>query len=135
MPVVPDEPGLCEGPRPHISLDDLDPNDINPDWLDNMVKRLFTEVQRQLSQVEGFKAESNTGVAEREKNARTLASLEHTLERLNRLDAERSAIRKSKGLKHDGNVRKTLARKLSRVLAIEFKIAGGAGEGAEESDG
>lgn len=130
MPVVPDEPGLCAGPRPHIGLDDLDPNDINPDWLDNMVKRLFTEVQRQLSQVESFKAETNTAVAEREKNARTLASLEQTLERLNRLDAERSAIRKSKGLKHDGNVRKSLEAKITRFLAVEFQTAT-----PEKSDG
>lgn len=130
MPMVPDEPGLCARPHPPITLEGLDPNDINPDWLDDMVKRLFREVQRQLSQVESFKSGSDVAVADREKNARTLAALEQTLERLNRLDAERSAIRKSKGTKYDGNARKSLERKIGRIVELEFagKLVGPADE-------
>jgi hypothetical protein len=101
-------------------------DDINSEWMDVMVKRLFRELNRQLVQVESLKPEQACA-ADRVQNARVLASLERTLERLARLEKDREARREKKGLKHD-DTRKALERKLDKLVGRgrEGKISGDA---------
>jgi hypothetical protein len=108
--------------------EDIEDDEIDSDWLDAMVKRLFNELDRQMKQVE----ESRTGQTDstgRAANARTLASLERTLERLARTERERATARNSKALQKDGNVRAEIERKITRIIGIEF--AGGRAGGAD----
>jgi hypothetical protein len=92
-------------------------NDINTEWMDIMVKRLFKELNRQLAQVESLKPEQ-ARAADRVQNARVLASLERTLERLARLEKDREGRRERKGLKND-DARKALERRLDKLVGTE----------------
>jgi hypothetical protein len=93
------------------------PEDIDEIWLDEMVKRLFSELKRQLSQVESADPATGSGSSERGANARTLAALERTLERLAKLEQQRIERREKKvAPKHDG-VREALERKIDRLAA------------------
>jgi hypothetical protein len=87
-------------------------DDIKSDWMDLMVKRLFSELNRQLLQVENQKPE-HVQPGERLQNARTLASLQHTLKELSHLERERDARRESKVKKT--NARKTLESRLDQL--------------------
>src|SRR5580692_6040013 len=89
-------------------------DDINSEWMDIMVKRLFKELNRQLAQVESLKPEQ-ARAADRVQNARVLASLERTLERLARLEKDREGRRERKGLKND-DARKALERRLDKLV-------------------
>src|SRR6185437_10889280 len=88
-------------------------DDIEAEWMDLMVKRLFSELNRQLLRVENQKLEQNFDGATRLQNARTLASLQHTLKELSHLEREREARRESKVKKT--NARKTLERRLDQL--------------------
>ena len=98
-------------PRPPPTLINLAREEINPDAMDDVIMRLFKQVTTQLAQMENAKAEELT-VADRERQARILASLERTLERLNNLEAGRAAARKSQASVKDGNKREALLRKI-----------------------
>ena len=65
------------------------PLNIDNQWMDDMVDRLFVELKRELSQLEN--AKPTTDATERAQNARTLDSLQRTLERLNRMKVQRAA--------------------------------------------
>ncbi|HEX3810010.1 MAG TPA: hypothetical protein VHW02_09965 [Rhizomicrobium sp.] len=93
--------------------------EIDSDWLDNMVKRLFSELDRQMKQVEDSKPDSRDANG-RAANARTLASLERTLEKLARTERERAAMRHSKALAKDGNAKSALDRAITRIVTIEL---------------
>ena len=68
------------------------PQFSEPEWLDDMVKKLMTELERQLKAVAD--ADPGEGSAQsRAADARTLAALERTLERLSKLERERSVVR------------------------------------------
>lgn len=97
-------------------------DDIKSDWMDLMVKRLFRELNRQLLQVENEKPTDNT---KRLENARTLASLQQTLEKLARLERERELVREKKVKK--SNARKTLESRLDQFAGRTGK-AGVPGE-------
>lgn len=104
------------------------PEDVNADWLDDMTKRLFAELKRQLAQVEN--APIAPGAAERAANARTLASLERTLERLAKLEQQRVLQRETKvAAKHDQALA-ALERRIDRLVA-----AGSAAADSAESEG
>ena len=122
MPLVPDGPieGGVARVTPPLTVKGLTHEDINPDAMDNLVMRLFTELRRQLSQLEAIK-EEKIAPEDRGRNARILAELERTLERLTRLEAERAAARKSKALTQDGNARKALEDRIDCIIAVEFK--------------
>lgn len=92
-------------------------DDINSEWMDIMVKRLFRELNRQLVQVESLKPEQ-ARAADRVQNARVLASLERTLERLARLEKDREGRRERKGLKND-DARKALECRLDKLVGPE----------------
>jgi hypothetical protein len=122
MPIASD-PVVAAENAARRAQEKLTPEDINSDWLDDMVKRLFNELDRQMKQVE----DSRTGQADalgRAANARTLASLERTLERLSRTERERAAQRTSKALTKDGNRRAEIERKIARIIGIEFEDKG-----------
>jgi hypothetical protein len=98
----------------------------DPQWLDTMVKKLITVLQAQLDAVSRVGTEGDAG--SRAADARTLASLERTLERLSRLEHERAAqkytAREKKIAKHakDGESgRAALERRLDKRLAASGK--------------
>ncbi|HVT24451.1 MAG TPA: hypothetical protein VHD95_07475 [Rhizomicrobium sp.] len=88
-------------------------DDIKSDWMDLMVKRLFSELNRQLLRIENQKLEQDFDGATRLQNARTLASLQRTLKELSHLERERDARRESKVKKT--NARKTLESRLDQL--------------------
>jgi hypothetical protein len=101
--------------------------DIPPGWIDDMVKRLFEELNRQMLRVEraseqisdkkdaSDKYPDTSG--ERDQHARTLKSLQTSLERLTLLDAKRETLRKTvKRMEKPGDIRARLAKKLAAQL-------------------
>lgn len=92
------------------------PDDVDTKWMDDMVKRLFKELNRQMCQLENLKEGTSTG-PDRAANARTLGSLERTLERLARMEREREALREKKVAKKNDEARAALIRRLDQLLA------------------
>jgi hypothetical protein len=92
--------------------------ELDPGWLDTMVKKLITVLEEQLSQV--ARAEKEGDARSRAADARTLATLERTLERLSRLERERAAVREKKVATHD-DARAALERRLDKRLAAGTK--------------
>ena len=90
--------------------------DITPEWMDLMVKRLFRELNRQMCQVENQKAETSAP-GDRMENARVLASLQGSMAKLTRLEAERETRRKGKNVTKNADARKALERKLDKLAA------------------
>ena len=86
------------------------------DWLDTMVNRLSKELERQMTLVSTVKEGDVSTPQTRAADARTLASLERTLERLSRLERERAAVREKKA-PHDTDARAALERRLDQRLA------------------
>ena len=69
------------------------PQDIDPEWMNQMTNRLFAELKRELSQLENSKPRAEydqKDASVRALNARTLDSLQRTLERLTRMEAQRA---------------------------------------------
>ncbi len=95
-----------------------DPNEIPEGWIDQMTKRLLDELNRQLIRMENVKNDdfSKTSATERERDARTLAQLERTLERLSRSAAD-SKSRKTITGAIDADIHIKLQRKLVPELA------------------
>ncbi|HWD50135.1 MAG TPA: hypothetical protein VG309_09395 [Rhizomicrobium sp.] len=100
----------------------LKPEDIDSDWLDKLVTRLFGELDRQIKQVEGSRPANNDATT-RASDARTLASLERTLERLARAERERASQRISKAVSTNGNALDEIERKITRSVEIEVSLA------------
>ena len=122
MPIASDPVAAAENAA-RRAQEKLKPEDINSDWLDDMVRRLFNELDRQMKQVEESRTACNDAQG-RAANARTLASLERTLECLSRTERERQAQRTSKALTKDGNRRAEIERKIARIIGIEFEKPG-----------
>jgi hypothetical protein len=118
MPATPDR-NPCDVSFAGLRACGVGAVDIDSDWLDDMVNRLFRELKRQLSQVETAKPASETDQAGlRAANARTLAMLERTLERLVKLEQQRALMRETKvAAKHDG-ARVELERRIDRLAAL-----------------
>ena len=93
------------------------PRNIDTAWMDDMVERLFVELKRELAQLEDGKPGDPK---ERAQNARTLESLQRTLERLNRMKVQRAA--------HSDTSEKPAAiraRLRPRILGVVARVAGG----------
>lgn len=118
MPRVPEEFGAIALAR---ALKGLNPNDIDSDELDNVIMRIFHELRRQLSQMEAITGKIEA--PDRERNARILASLERTAERLVKLEAERGAARKTKAAMIDGHAIEILDARIDRIVAAAHKRA------------
>ena len=95
------------------------------EWLDTMVNKLIVELEKQLDAVsKPSKAKSTSQT--RAADARTLAVLEQTLERLSRLERERAAVREKKIAKHGTDARAALECRLDkRLAALQKKGAAG----------
>jgi hypothetical protein len=64
-------------------------------WLDDMVKKLQAELERQLTRVQEVAQEENDART-RAADARTLAALERTLEKLAQMEQARAVVRETK---------------------------------------
>jgi len=97
----------------------IHPEDVDEIWMDEMVKRLFHEIRKQLSQLETAMANGDTSeqASRRAANARSLASLEKTLERLARLEEQRASSREMKVINNHEEARLALERRLDQCLA------------------
>ena len=113
-------PRSCRA-EPGVAADD-------EEWLDEMVKKLFRELERQLARV--GKGSAGENAASRAADARTLNSLERTLERLARLERERAGVRERKVACHDDDTRAALERRLDKLAG-----AGGAAKLPAKPDG
>lgn len=82
-------------------------------WMDEIMERFLLETDKQLKLIEETKARD---VSEQASHARTLASLERTLERLARLETQR-ATRERKVVKTDDEARAAFERRLDKLLA------------------
>ena len=96
-------------------LEILEP--ANADWWDLLVIRMAKELQKQLSQIESLRAKDTGKSSDRAANARTLDSLQRTMERLMRAEEARAAARERKVMSGDGKARKVLVRRLDKLLA------------------
>jgi hypothetical protein len=129
-PISPKIHPMTRTPSPRadgaLTLDDLRalgirPEDVDEQWMDEMVKRLFHELRRQLSQLETAKAIKDTPVeaGRRATNVRTLVSLERTLERLARLEQQRALARETKVAAGNDDAVAALERRLDQLLAAD----------------
>jgi hypothetical protein len=96
--------------------------ELDPEWLDTMVKTLITVLEAQLDAVAKVKPKQGDAKS-RAADARTLSALERTLERLSRLERERAAVRERKIARHDESARDALERRLDKRLAAIRKSA------------
>src|SRR5262249_32612002 len=105
--------------RAEIEAAGVKPDDIKPDWIDEMVKRLFKELNRQLACIESTKPEdADTQKASvRAANIRSLGAIELTLERLARMEQERIAKRQTKMAGKDETLRIQLEYRINNLLA------------------
>jgi hypothetical protein len=103
---------------------EIDTADIEEGWIRVMTKRLLKELNRQIAAVEatriGDKPEAQT-LEVRANNAKVLASLQHTLERLMRLDKERDATLESKKGRTYASAREEIQRKFAKRIAAGGK--------------
>jgi hypothetical protein len=100
------------------AMKDVRPEDIDSEWLDKMVKRLFRELNKQLARVEATRPEDNDTkkAAVRATNVRTLSTIERTLERLARMEQERIAHRQTKTVVRNDELRAQLQHKIDLLL-------------------
>jgi erythromycin esterase-like protein len=117
MPLTPDPASAAQAAARKRELSNLNPDDIDSEKVDQMVRRLFNELDRQLKQAEQSRNQSNDATA-RAADARTLASLERTMEHLSRIERDRAAMRNSRASKKNEAVRKEIERKWTRILEI-----------------
>jgi hypothetical protein len=87
-------------------------------WLDDMVKKLQTELERQLARVKEAGEEPNDARS-RASDARTLAALERTLEKLAQMEQSRAVVRETKIRKQ--GARDALERRLDKLAAAGKK--------------
>ena len=102
-----------------IGGETITPKDVKPTWLDNMVKRLFKELNKQLARIEATKPDDNDPkkASVRVHNIRALSSIEQTLERLARLEQQRVASRKVRSLARDEDLRTKIEHRIARIVA------------------
>jgi len=112
-----------------IRAQSVKPKDIDSDWLDRMVKRLFKALEVQLARIEATKPEDNDPkqAQVRAANVRTLSAIERTLERLARLEQQRAASRKVRTSARYDEIRAEIERRIDRI-ALTFKTKGDTGQ-------
>jgi hypothetical protein len=99
--------------------------DIPPGWIDDMVKRLFEELNGQLIRIERASAQRTDVKDSRgryeddakraEQDAHTLSSLQRSLERLIDMDMERLTLRSTKKTRTRTETRESLAKQLAET--------------------
>jgi len=101
--------------------------DIPPGWMDDMVKRLFDELNRQMIRAEKAsinepdqkkdEAESDKQLEVREKRARVLVRLRGELERLTQMEMKRASLRATKKSRTRNETRADIRRDV--LAAVE----------------
>jgi len=94
--------------------------DIPQGWMDDMIKRLFDELNRQLIRIEDkAKRENQPDETPEEEatDARKLANLQRALERLTQMEMQRQSLRETKVGVSDDDARLALERRLDQRLA------------------
>lgn len=101
---------------------EVEPEPMQTDWLDDMVKKLKDELEAQINRAaEALAAKKSTAAPQkssatgRASDARTLAALERTLEKLAQLEQARAVVRETK-IKKQG-ARDALERRLDKLAA------------------
>ena len=109
-------------PGVEMSLDEIrargvTPEDIDSDWLDRMVQRLFKALEVQLARIEATKAHDDEvkQAQVRAANVRALSAIERTLERLARLEQQRAAYRKTRASAGYEEMRAEIERRIDRL--------------------
>jgi hypothetical protein len=93
-------------------------DDVPPGWMDNVVRRLLEQVNRQLIRAEDIKSDTDENDAKtRDLNSRTLQRLELMLGRLIRLETERAKTRTTKASDTNGSAMEELQRRLDHLAA------------------
>lgn len=87
---------------------------VEPEWLDDMVKKLQAELEAQLKRAAASTTKKSTP-AGRAADARTLAALERTLARLAQMEQARALVRETKIRKQ--GARDALERRLDKLAA------------------
>jgi hypothetical protein len=118
MPRTPDRKVAGALTRTDFERAGVKPDDIDSEWMDQMVKRLFMELQKQLARIEATKPdEADTKKASvRAANIRALGAIEVTLERLSRMEQERIARRQTKTARNDEQLHVQLEYRINSVL-------------------
>jgi hypothetical protein len=119
MPLTSDRKVAGALTRADIEKAGVKPDDIDPDWLDEMVKRLFRELNRQLACIESTKPEDidTKKASVRAANVRALSAIERTLERLAQMEQERIARRQPKAAGRNEELRAQLECRINSLLA------------------
>jgi hypothetical protein len=99
-------------------------DDIPPAWIDDMVSRLFHELNRQIIWAErASKAESDKfgddykdDIGRREKSAKILARLQTQLDRLTRLETERAHLRATKNHRTPAENRAAIRLRIMEII-------------------
>ena len=104
--------------RADIEAAGVKPDDIDPEWLDQMVKRLFKELQRQLACIESTKPDDGDTkkASVRAANIRSLGALERTLERLNSMQQQRIVKQQTNTAGRNEQLRIELECRINRIL-------------------
>lgn len=91
--------------------------DVPPGWMDNVVRRLLAQVNRELIKLEGTNMEKEPNdPATRDLSSQTLHRLELTLGRLIKLETQRAALRTGKASSNEGALEE-FKRKLDALVA------------------
>ena len=95
--------------------------DVPPGWMDNVVRRLLDQVNRQLIRFEDPKVDAEANdPATRDLSSQTLHRIELTLGRLIRLETQRAALRAGKTSSNAGALEE-LKRKLDKLAVASGK--------------
>jgi hypothetical protein len=109
-----------------------DAEDVPSGWMDDMVRRMLEQVNRQLIKLEDLKNDEreDNDPKTREQNARTLDRLERMLDRLIRLETMRSLLRSTKVAADNDETRATFMRRMDKLLTSSGakRVPGEAGE-------
>ncbi len=105
----------------------IKPEDIAADWINAMTNRLLAEINRQLAAVEAVKYDNTTDQpvsGERLANARTLATLRDTLEKVMRMKTQHAATIESRKARDYVNAREGVVHRADQRLAAARKSSG-----------
>ncbi|HWA03879.1 MAG TPA: hypothetical protein VG819_10155 [Rhizomicrobium sp.] len=119
MPALPKRRTVGALTRAEIEAKGVKPDDIDSRWMDDMVKRLFKQLHTQLARIEATKPEDGDTrkASVRAANIRALDTLERTLERLARMERERTAGRTARETESREQIRARIQHRINLVLA------------------
>jgi hypothetical protein len=112
-------------------------DDLPPGWIDDMVRRLLEEWNRQMIKLENASKKAPESQDEprlREQNARALATLRRELKDILRMEDERAVKRTARNTQEESDAIAALERKLDQLLERERAAGRPLEPGPERSD-